>query len=252
MVRLDMMPQTRHQKQTAFTLIELLVVISIIALLIAILLPALGAARKSARAMQCLTLLRQYATANFVYASDHDGWYVPMRNITASEQTTWAANKYFQQTLNARPTPNGTTRYWKIQSACPETDPARFTSTGYVDIQESYGMNVTWDSSWGYPPYRTYNGQQYRHITQSDLDQLDVSKKVMFCDGLDWQVNGSRVDEWQGSDAMTRYAISGYNGCMSFRHSSNTVMNAAFYDGHAAANKQEDALDNAQMWVLQP
>ncbi|HCD34633.1 MAG TPA: hypothetical protein DER01_19655, partial [Phycisphaerales bacterium] len=30
MVRLDMMPQTRHQKQTAFTLIELLVVISII------------------------------------------------------------------------------------------------------------------------------------------------------------------------------------------------------------------------------
>ena len=118
------MTRKQSYRSKAFTLIELLVVISIIALLIAILLPALGAARKSARAMQCLTLLRQYATANFVYASDHDGWYVPMRNITASEQTTWAANKYFQQTLNARPTPNGTTRYWKIQSACPETDPA--------------------------------------------------------------------------------------------------------------------------------
>ena len=65
-----------QQRKNAFTLIELLVVISIISLLISILLPALGAARKSAKNMQCLSLMRQYATANFVYAGDHDGWYV--------------------------------------------------------------------------------------------------------------------------------------------------------------------------------
>ncbi|MEM1446861.1 MAG: prepilin-type N-terminal cleavage/methylation domain-containing protein [Planctomycetota bacterium] len=61
-------------RRVGFTLIELLVVISIIALLIGILLPALGAARSTARSAACLSNMRQIGIGLATYATDNGDW----------------------------------------------------------------------------------------------------------------------------------------------------------------------------------
>ncbi len=63
----------QHQKTSAFTLIELLVVIAIIATLIGILLPALGGARESARAVREQAGMSQVLVAYTLYSDDHRG-----------------------------------------------------------------------------------------------------------------------------------------------------------------------------------
>jgi prepilin-type N-terminal cleavage/methylation domain-containing protein/prepilin-type processing-associated H-X9-DG protein len=56
-----------------FTLVELLVVVGIVALLLAVLLPALVAAQRSARTLQCASNVRQISGALLNYAADNDG-----------------------------------------------------------------------------------------------------------------------------------------------------------------------------------
>lgn len=70
----DRGPNARPTRLRGFTLVELLVVIGIIAVLIAILLPALNRAREAGKRVQCLSNLRQLSQATIMFTAENRGW----------------------------------------------------------------------------------------------------------------------------------------------------------------------------------
>ena len=80
-----MQPAQRHRPR-AFTLVELLVVIAIIGILVALLLPAIGAARESARRTHCANTLRQWTVAMHLF---HDAKKRLPAGSSSSPRQTW-------------------------------------------------------------------------------------------------------------------------------------------------------------------
>jgi len=104
-MRLAPEPGRTHR---GFTLIELLVVISIIALLIGILLPALSAARKAGQAAVCLSNVRQIATAANIYATDQKAFLFPTSQMYMSTpyHQTLQQGGYLDDTSDVHTCPN--------------------------------------------------------------------------------------------------------------------------------------------------
>lgn len=257
----------RSSTSKAFTLIELLVVISIIALLIGILLPALGAARKTAITIQCASRMRQLGIATIAYSVDNNGKF-PMNVITNSDnqQHYW----YIKKVLGPYLPPEELTRAASDPNASIGGSVMR--CPGDIDeAARSYVING-WSSS-GYPLVDAgLAGGLYAPAGAGEFftDTLrETTKTILFSEIHSvWGPAGDEGLYWAGSYFGTfgspyeRFVKQGFSGgrfagnpCESAidwsRHGGDDELvakgraNFGFVDGHVSIYSDEEVVDHS-------
>ena len=226
-----------------FTLIELLVVISIISLLISILLPALGQARKTANAIKCGTMLRAMGTANVIYANDFKDWAAPnwwRETPSSSKRYYFFTNSGIHDRLNITTADWGAR--WNHHFACPEagalTHATRSNSDGIL-IRYVYGHNYHVgklrgsDASWS---TGTISGVKISELITPSVD-------INLGDGITQQIGYPDINQYVNESTD---APSGKN-VPAFRHTGET-MNQLFYDQHVKRISRTATLSQVASW----
>lgn len=119
------------KKTNTFTIVELLVVIAVIAILSALLLPALGKARSMANRIACVSQMKQCVTAHFVYSDDYGNYLFGWRQDYPSSLSSWQ-----QLYISYKYLPNHTVM------VCPETRRLYKPHGKDPDVPSLYGYGI--------------------------------------------------------------------------------------------------------------
>jgi prepilin-type N-terminal cleavage/methylation domain-containing protein/prepilin-type processing-associated H-X9-DG protein len=255
------------RKIKGFTLVELLVVIAIIAMLLSILVPALGKAREQGRRTVCANNLKTMAMGDIMYAQSCDNYHVPIFDGSVSDKAwIWFQNPLFIKLIAMKGRSNRESEeapkgYQALtlpkEYKCP-TDKRTVDNGGLLvegtDITgTSYGMNSVGLRAYkgnDWPTYESGRGTAQALKTTQVIRPVD---KFFFMDA-EW----AYVDYW-GANYREFWDIDGDRRSShqwdvpAYRHREGA--NVVFYDGHMKyLSKKEifkvnDDDGEAQFWT---